>query len=200
MQQPGKRKCRALLVCLQGDGTLHVFSPCLAPSDLVPLVVPVVSPFTPTCTPWLLAGLMLMDLNAYFPQMSPVSPLWSPLQAAVPVLHWAASWCFISPGWEPDLVSLAPLSHNNTQHFAFMTLLKFKQNSRPLQTYVEEFTKLQTRAMLVNKLAAILFRKGMNPGLKDLLKYPPNCVRRTDCALLRQSLNQETHGTAPHGP
>ncbi|KAJ9076100.1 hypothetical protein DSO57_1029376 [Entomophthora muscae] len=34
-----------------------------------------------------------------------------PLQAAIPVLHWMASWWFVSPGWEPNLVSLASLSH-----------------------------------------------------------------------------------------
>ncbi|KAJ9067771.1 hypothetical protein DSO57_1035830 [Entomophthora muscae] len=52
-----------------------------------------------------------MGLNVHFPQLSPGFSLWSPLQAAIPVLHWAASWCFVLPGWEPNLVSLAPLSH-----------------------------------------------------------------------------------------
>ncbi|KAJ9074373.1 hypothetical protein DSO57_1007221 [Entomophthora muscae] len=52
-----------------------------------------------------------MGLNAYFPQLSLVSSLWSPLQAAIPALHWMTSWWFVSPGWEPNLVSLAPLSH-----------------------------------------------------------------------------------------
>ncbi|KAJ9082777.1 hypothetical protein DSO57_1001306 [Entomophthora muscae] len=65
----------------------------------------------PTCTPWLLIGLALMGLNVYFPQLSPVSSFLSPLQAAIPALHWAASWWFVSLGWEPNLVSLAPLSH-----------------------------------------------------------------------------------------
>ncbi|KAJ9062822.1 hypothetical protein DSO57_1006599 [Entomophthora muscae] len=77
-----------------------------------PLLAPVGLPPAPTRTPWLLTGLVLMGLNAYFPQLSPVSSLWSLLRAAIPVLHWAASWWFISPGWEPNLVSLAPLSHN----------------------------------------------------------------------------------------
>ncbi|KAJ9068462.1 hypothetical protein DSO57_1028385 [Entomophthora muscae] len=77
----------------------------------VPLQAPTTPPPTPTCTPWLLAGLVLMGLNAYFPQLSPASSLWSPFQAAVPVLHWAASWWYIAPGWEPNLVSLSPLSY-----------------------------------------------------------------------------------------
>ncbi|KAJ9059070.1 hypothetical protein DSO57_1006202 [Entomophthora muscae] len=55
-----------------------------------------------------------MGLNAYFPQLSPVPSFWSPRRAAIPVLHWAASWWFILPGWEPNLVSLAPLSHTHT--------------------------------------------------------------------------------------
>ncbi|KAJ9089359.1 hypothetical protein DSO57_1013732 [Entomophthora muscae] len=67
-----------------------------------------VSSPAPTHTPWLLTGLILMGLNAYFPQLSPVSSLWSPLRAAIPVLHWMASWWFVTPGWEPYLVSLAP--------------------------------------------------------------------------------------------
>ncbi|KAJ9073236.1 hypothetical protein DSO57_1018685 [Entomophthora muscae] len=66
----------------------------------------------PTRTPWLLTGLILMGLNAYFSQLSPGSSLWSPFQAAIPVAHWMASWWFVAPEWEPNLVSLAPLSHN----------------------------------------------------------------------------------------
>ncbi|KAJ9090437.1 hypothetical protein DSO57_1002743 [Entomophthora muscae] len=85
--------------------------PVLEKSNLVPLRASVMSPSAPAHTPWLLTGLALMALNAYFPQFSPVSSMWSPLQAAVPVLHWAASWWFVLPEWEPNLVSLAPLSH-----------------------------------------------------------------------------------------
>ncbi|KAJ9057336.1 hypothetical protein DSO57_1023747 [Entomophthora muscae] len=85
--------------------------PVLEKSNLVPLRASVMSPSA--CTPWLLTGLALMALNAYFPQLSPVSSLWSPLQAAVPVLHWTASWWFVLPGWESNLVSLAPLSHTS---------------------------------------------------------------------------------------
>ncbi|KAJ9075581.1 hypothetical protein DSO57_1034728 [Entomophthora muscae] len=77
-------------------------------NDSVPLQAPVNLPSAPTRTSWLLTRLVLMGLNAYFPQLSHVSSIWSPLQAAIPVLHWAASWWFISPGWEPNLVSLAP--------------------------------------------------------------------------------------------
>ncbi|KAJ9076472.1 hypothetical protein DSO57_1025855 [Entomophthora muscae] len=86
--------------------------PSLEVNHLAPLQAPVELPSAPTCTPWLLAGLALMGLNAYFPRLSPVSSLWSPLQAAIPVLYWEVSWWFISPGWEPNLVSLAPLSHS----------------------------------------------------------------------------------------
>ncbi|KAJ9050923.1 hypothetical protein DSO57_1009535 [Entomophthora muscae] len=85
--------------------------PSVVQSHPVPLGSSKVSSPTPTYTPWFLTGLILMGLNAYFPQLSPVSSLFSPLQAAVLVLHWVASWWFVSPGWEPNLVSLAPLSH-----------------------------------------------------------------------------------------
>ncbi|KAJ9068202.1 hypothetical protein DSO57_1031056 [Entomophthora muscae] len=90
--------------------------PSLAQSNSVPLVAPEVFPPTLTRTPWLLTGLMLMGLNTYFPQLFPVSSLWSPLQAAVPVLHWAASWWFVLLEWEPNLVSLASLSHKKKLH------------------------------------------------------------------------------------
>ncbi|KAJ9064750.1 hypothetical protein DSO57_1027021 [Entomophthora muscae] len=88
--------------------------PDLEKSSLMPLRAPVMPPPAPTRTPWLLTGLELMALNAYLPQMFSVSSLWYPLQAVIPVLHWAASWWFVLPGWEPNLVSLAPLSHIST--------------------------------------------------------------------------------------
>ncbi|KAJ9060143.1 hypothetical protein DSO57_1034097 [Entomophthora muscae] len=66
----------------------------------------------PKCASWLLGGMILMGLDSFFPQLSNVSSLWMPLQAAIPVLHWMVSWWILSPGWEPNLVSLAPLSHS----------------------------------------------------------------------------------------
>ncbi|KAJ9073755.1 hypothetical protein DSO57_1012971, partial [Entomophthora muscae] len=67
--------------------------------------------FVPSCAPWLVTGFVLMGLNSYFPQLSQVSSLWSPLRAAVPVIHWVTSWWFFLPGWEPNLVILAPIYH-----------------------------------------------------------------------------------------
>ncbi|KAJ9067857.1 hypothetical protein DSO57_1034898 [Entomophthora muscae] len=75
----------------------------LEKSNLAPFQAPVMLPPTPTCTLWLLTDLVLMGLNVYFLQLSPGSSLWSPLQVAVPVLHWVASWWFALPGWEPNL-------------------------------------------------------------------------------------------------
>ncbi|KAJ9072148.1 hypothetical protein DSO57_1030309 [Entomophthora muscae] len=96
------------LLASEGDVISMPLLLILAKSYLVPLEAPEVFPPTPTCTPWLLTRLMLMGLNAYFPQLSPASSLWSPLQVAIPVLHWMASWWFALLGWEPNLVSLAP--------------------------------------------------------------------------------------------
>ncbi|KAJ9074657.1 hypothetical protein DSO57_1004113 [Entomophthora muscae] len=76
--------------------------------DSIPLQETQVLPLAPSCGPWLIVGFVLMGLNSYFPQLSPVSSLWSPLRAAVPVIHWVALWWFVLPGWEPNLVSLAP--------------------------------------------------------------------------------------------
>ncbi|KAJ9080684.1 hypothetical protein DSO57_1022349 [Entomophthora muscae] len=83
-----------------------------APVVLVPGGDKVVSESTPKCAPWLLSGMILMGLDFYFPRLSAVSSLWTPLQAAIPVLHWMVSWWILPPGWEPNLFSLAPLSHN----------------------------------------------------------------------------------------
>ncbi|KAJ9082285.1 hypothetical protein DSO57_1006069 [Entomophthora muscae] len=57
-----------------------------------PLGLPVALESVPTYTPWLLTCLVLMGLNAYFPQLSHVFSLWSPFRAAIPVFHWIASW------------------------------------------------------------------------------------------------------------
>ncbi|KAJ9072572.1 hypothetical protein DSO57_1026147 [Entomophthora muscae] len=60
---------------------------------------------------WLLGRMILIGLDSYFPQLSTVSSLWTPLQAAIPVLYWMVSWWIPPPGWELNLVSLAPLSY-----------------------------------------------------------------------------------------
>ncbi|KAJ9070243.1 hypothetical protein DSO57_1010281 [Entomophthora muscae] len=65
----------------------------------------------PKRAPWLLGGILLMVLDSYFPCLSAASSLWTPLQAAIPVLHWMVSWWVLLPGKEPKLVILAPLSH-----------------------------------------------------------------------------------------
>ncbi|KAJ9058481.1 hypothetical protein DSO57_1011857 [Entomophthora muscae] len=99
--------------------------PSMVQKNVVPPGSSKVASPTPTCTPWLLTGLILMGLNAYFPQLSSVSSLWSPLQAAIPVAHWMASWWFVAPGWETNLVILAPLSHTKSQTQHSASLLKW---------------------------------------------------------------------------
>ncbi|KAJ9075052.1 hypothetical protein DSO57_1000335 [Entomophthora muscae] len=94
-------------------------------SDPVPLKALEVLPPTPSCALSLITGLVLMGLNSYFPQLFPVSSLWSPLRAAIPVLHWLASWWFVLLGWEPNLVSLAPLSHTRSLRSFSNSLINF---------------------------------------------------------------------------
>ncbi|KAJ9076552.1 hypothetical protein DSO57_1025064 [Entomophthora muscae] len=101
-----------ILPSTKGDKTSvpPPFSPnesASVPPEVLEIPPPVVS-----CAPWVITGLVLMGLNSYFHQLSPVSSFWSPLRATIPVLHWAASWWFLSPGWEPNLVCLAPLSYS----------------------------------------------------------------------------------------
>ncbi|KAJ9066485.1 hypothetical protein DSO57_1008974 [Entomophthora muscae] len=83
--------------------------------------LPEVSDSTLMCTPWLLAGLGLMGLNAYVPQLSLVSSFWYSFRAAISVIHWAAFWWFVSSGWKLNLVSLAPLSYK--QQYTATTFL-----------------------------------------------------------------------------
>ncbi|KAJ9060043.1 hypothetical protein DSO57_1035103 [Entomophthora muscae] len=85
--------------------------PSLEKSNSVPLGVLEVPPPAASWAPWVTTGLVLMRLNSYFPQLSPVSSLWSPLRVAIPVLHWVASWWFVSLARKPTLVILAPLLH-----------------------------------------------------------------------------------------
>ncbi|KAJ9068746.1 hypothetical protein DSO57_1025508 [Entomophthora muscae] len=52
-----------------GKEMMRPFLLDLEVSNLVPFCAPVLPSPTPTCTPWLLTGLLLMGLNAYFPQL-----------------------------------------------------------------------------------------------------------------------------------
>ncbi|KAJ9051688.1 hypothetical protein DSO57_1002387 [Entomophthora muscae] len=90
----------------------HLSSPLENSSPL--RVVPSVS-----CTPWLLAGTFLMAANTYFPAVTPTLSLWAPVRAFIPVLQWMASWWIFSPGWDPNLASLASLSRSIREHEVF---------------------------------------------------------------------------------
>ncbi|KAJ9068184.1 hypothetical protein DSO57_1031243 [Entomophthora muscae] len=58
--------------------------PQLESNNSAPLQAPEVPTLVPSCAPWLFTGLMLMGLNTYFPQLSLVYSLWSPLIEDVP--------------------------------------------------------------------------------------------------------------------
>ncbi|KAJ9063032.1 hypothetical protein DSO57_1004324 [Entomophthora muscae] len=87
-----------------------------------------------------------MGLNSYFPQLSPVSSFWSPLRAVIPVLHWAASWWFLSPGWELNLVILAPsLTGVSCKSHPHVTALKHQ----PLAEMQDHATKKNISCWLI---------------------------------------------------
>ncbi|KAJ9051944.1 hypothetical protein DSO57_1039062 [Entomophthora muscae] len=65
---------------------------------VAPLLEAKISTLAPSRAPWLVTSLTLMRLNSYFPQLSLTPFLWSSLRAAVPVIYWAASGWFVSPG------------------------------------------------------------------------------------------------------
>ncbi|KAJ9060428.1 hypothetical protein DSO57_1030986 [Entomophthora muscae] len=90
--------------------------PAAVPGSSLPslLQVPTLDPNIPPtwgCSLWLLTGALVMALDTYFPPFSQPVSFGRPFQAAIPVLHWMASWWLVPPGWEPDFVSLAPLSY-----------------------------------------------------------------------------------------
>ncbi|KAJ9084866.1 hypothetical protein DSO57_1019644 [Entomophthora muscae] len=96
-------------------GHLYKDSHMLSPVEYV--ILPPLDSMLPTPevlprrTSWLVLGMLLMGLNVYIPQLSPVGSFWSPVQAAIQVMHWMTSWKGFSPEWELSLVSLYPLSH-----------------------------------------------------------------------------------------
>ncbi|KAJ9067416.1 hypothetical protein DSO57_1039307 [Entomophthora muscae] len=51
----------------------------------------------PSCTPGLLSGMLLMAVNTYLPSISPTLSFWTPVTAAITVLHWMVSWQISSP-------------------------------------------------------------------------------------------------------
>ncbi|KAJ9061659.1 hypothetical protein DSO57_1018511 [Entomophthora muscae] len=53
----------------------------------IPQAAPALQEYAPKRAPWLLEGMVMMGLNSYFSQLSSVSSLWTPVQAAIPVLH-----------------------------------------------------------------------------------------------------------------
>ncbi|KAJ9052261.1 hypothetical protein DSO57_1035981 [Entomophthora muscae] len=124
--------------------------PPLEDEVLVPLLIVKVLAHVPSRAPWLLTGLALMGLNIYFPQMSPVSSLWSPFRVAFLVIHWMASWWFVSPGWEPNLVS-PPFSQ------LYQVTLRLHQFiSISLQGRIE--SKWQTGAAVIYFQSTVLFK------------------------------------------
>ncbi|KAJ9071745.1 hypothetical protein DSO57_1033955 [Entomophthora muscae] len=65
----------------------------------------------PKHTPWLLGSLILMGLDSYLLQLSPMSSLSTPLRAAIPVLHWMVYW-WIYPGMRARISQFSsPLLH-----------------------------------------------------------------------------------------
>ncbi|KAJ9083309.1 hypothetical protein DSO57_1036001 [Entomophthora muscae] len=60
--------------------------------------MPVFPEVGPNCTSWLTAGMLLMGLNTYLPQLSPTSFLWTPVCASILSLNWMASWWVLPPG------------------------------------------------------------------------------------------------------
>ncbi|KAJ9069545.1 hypothetical protein DSO57_1017519 [Entomophthora muscae] len=70
----------------------HVLVPPVEDPQPAFSTVPAPQGYSPQCTPWLLAGMALIGFNSYFPQLSPMSSLWTLVRAAISAMHQMASW------------------------------------------------------------------------------------------------------------
>ncbi|KAJ9073290.1 hypothetical protein DSO57_1018006 [Entomophthora muscae] len=102
------------------------------PSEVSPSFLPSLHQITdsdaevpPTwdCSLWLLTGALVVALDAYFPPLSHPVSFGRSLRAAIPVLHWMVSWWLVPSGWEPDFVSLAPLTGRSSLKATSLTSL-----------------------------------------------------------------------------
>ncbi|KAJ9080424.1 hypothetical protein DSO57_1025173 [Entomophthora muscae] len=59
----------------------------------------------------------------------------------------------------------------NTRYYALNSLLEIWQGACPIQAYIDKFLKLKTLTQLKDKLTAMIFQKGVNLAMKDLLKH-----------------------------
>ncbi|KAJ9057958.1 hypothetical protein DSO57_1017609 [Entomophthora muscae] len=112
-----------------------------------PLLLPTLQVHAPERAPWLLGAILLMGLNFYFLQLS-------------------------------------PLNNKDTFHLALLTLLEIKQGQCTIQGYIEYFLKLKKHTQLEDKMVTILFQKGVNPTLRDLLKHHPPTLSLEELLLL----------------
>ncbi|KAJ9055472.1 hypothetical protein DSO57_1003549 [Entomophthora muscae] len=82
-------------------------------------------------------------------------------------------FCLDYSQFEGELMATG--NNQDTCHQALINLLDIKQGPHTLQSYINEFLKLKTRTQLEDKLSAILYRWGVCPALKKLLKnHPPH--------------------------
>ncbi|KAJ9087952.1 hypothetical protein DSO57_1027972 [Entomophthora muscae] len=71
----------------------HLYEDSQVPAPVESMALPPITSMPPTpevpprCTSWLVLGVLLMGLNMYLPQLSPVGSFWSLVWAVIPVLH-----------------------------------------------------------------------------------------------------------------
>ncbi|KAJ9062911.1 hypothetical protein DSO57_1005713 [Entomophthora muscae] len=66
---------------------------------------------------------------------------------------------------------MGTVDEQDVRHHTLTTLLEIKQGQYIIQEYINDFLKLKACTQLEEKIAAIIFRRGVNTALQDLLKY-----------------------------
>ncbi|KAJ9087694.1 hypothetical protein DSO57_1030618 [Entomophthora muscae] len=88
----------------------------------------------------------------------------------------------------------------NTRYYTLNSLLEIQQGACPIQAYIDKFLKLKTCTQLEDKLAVIIFQKGVNLAMKDLLKHHLPTLSLNNLVPLCKGLimNQENAGPSCH--
>ncbi|KAJ9087687.1 hypothetical protein DSO57_1030723 [Entomophthora muscae] len=90
-------------------------------------------------------------------------------------------------------------NNQDIRYYTLNSLLEIQQGNCPIQAYIDKFLKLKTFTQLEDELATIIFRKGVNLAMKDLLKHhPPTLILKELLPLCKGlSLNQEDQNLYP---
>ncbi|KAJ9072260.1 hypothetical protein DSO57_1029488 [Entomophthora muscae] len=106
-------------------------------------------------------------------------------------------FCLDYSKFETELMSTG--NDQDIRYYALNSMLEIQQANCPIQAYINTFLKLKMHTQLEDELSAIIFRKGVNSAMKDLLKHHPPTLSLEELLPLCKglSLNQEGQNMNP---